>query len=65
MDMSLCMINWGIIFDIVQLYKVVKLYWDWNGKWMNRWMKLDNVWYELYVMHRHSVFRKENICAEK
>jgi len=24
--------------------------WDWNGKWMNRWMKIDDVWYELYVI---------------
>ena len=36
-------------------------FWDWNGKWMNRWMKIEDVWYELYVMHRHSVFRKENV----
>ena len=50
--MSLCMIDWGNVFDIEQLYKVVNFswdYWNWNGKWMNRWMKTDDVWYELYV----------------
>ena len=47
--MSLCMIDWGIVFDIEQLYKVVKFSWDYwnrNGKWMKT---DDGVTTELYV----------------
>jgi len=39
--MSLWMIDWGIVSDIVQLYKVVKFSWDyWNwmeSKWLDEW----------------------------
>jgi len=66
MDTSLCI----IVYDIVlgHLYKMVKFFWyygNWNGNWMNKWIKIDDIWYELYVICRHSVFKKENICTEK
>jgi len=32
---------------------------------MNRLMKIDDALYELYVMRMHSIFKKENISAEK